>query len=349
MKSEDIAKIAGVSRGTVSRVINNKPDVSEKTRKKIQKIIDEHGYTPNSSARKLAGKKLDILGFFIADFTKDHDKNVVKLWSHETPYFVKFMTAFLGEAKKLNYKTMLDIVTSEEECNNFESYFNGGNISGGVFMGFEENREQIENLISKGYNIALVDQKEFHNDSENLILANADDEKGGFIVTEYLIKKGHTKIAHFHGNMDIVSARLRIRGYQKALRQYGIEENSEYLVDGHYDEYITYLATKKFLKKNKNNLPTAIFFANDIMTVGGIKAIKEAGLKIKEDISVIGYDNYQYAESFDLHFSSVKIPLDKMARFSIKNLIKSINGEKHDGRYIGDVEIVERESVKEIK
>jgi len=97
MKSEDIAKLAGVSRGTVSRVLNGKSDVAEATRKKIEKIIEEHGYTPNASARKLAGKPAEVIGFFVY---KNREKNSVNWWSQDSPYFVRLMVSLLGAAKK---------------------------------------------------------------------------------------------------------------------------------------------------------------------------------------------------------------------------------------------------------
>lgn len=347
MKSEDIAKLAGVSRGTVSRVLNGKSDVAEATRKKIEKIIEEHGYTPNVSARKLAGKPVEVIGFFVSNIlnNKNREDDSVKWWSHESPYFLRIMVALLGAAKKMGYNTLVDVINVEDEMKSLETYFKSGLISGAVFMGFEEKDKNIDKLIEKGYKIALIDQKE-NSSYPNCIIANADDYGGAILATEYLIKKGHKDIAHVHGNKKISSGKLRIKGYKDALKNSGITVKTSYIADGNYTEKDSYLATKKILEENKDSLPTAIFFGNDIMAIGGIKALKEKKLDIKKDISIVGFDNYPISESFDTRISSIKAPLEEMAEFAVENLIRNINNEDYVNHFIGKVELVEKNSVR---
>lgn len=350
MKSEDIARLAGVSRGTVSRVLNGKTDVAEATRKKIEKIIEDHGYTPNVSARKLAGKPVEVLGFFVCNISqhKESDDYTIKWVSHESPYFVRIMVSLLSSAKNRGYNILVDIINSVEDLNDVESYFKSGMISGAIFMGFNENEPVIDNYIKKGYKLTLIDQKEQNDFNRNTILVNADDEDGAYLATNYLISKGHRKIAHVHGSKQIVSGRLRINGYLKALKDKGIEIKESYIGDGNYDEKISYNATKKIIEDNKNDIPTAIFFGNDVMAVGGIRAIKELGLKPKRDISIIGYDNYSFGDIFDMGFTSLKAPLEKMSDFATDNLIKFIKNEEHEKAFKGKVEIIERDSVRDL-
>jgi LacI family transcriptional regulator len=344
MKSEDIAKLAGVSRGTVSRVLNGKADVAEATRRKIEKIIEEYGYKPNASARKLAGKPIEIIGFFVY---KNRDHQGKKWWLQESPYFVRIMVSLLGAAKKRGYNLLVDIINTEKDFNSIEDYFKSGTVSAGVFMGFDEKVESIENIIKEGYKVSLLDQKKSNNGFDNCILVNADDISGAYKATQYLIDNGHKKIAHVHGNKHILSAKLRIEGYKKALNDNHLVVNKKYIVDGAYDEDISYKSTLKLLKNS--NPPSAIFFGNDIMAVGGIKAIREMGLKVKEDISVIGFDNYTFGDSFDMNFSSINAPLEDMSEFAIENLIKSINGEDYQTEYKGLINLVIRDSVKNLK
>ncbi len=344
MKSEDIAKLAGVSRGTVSRVLNGKADVAEATRRKIEKIIEEYGYKPNASARKLAGKPIEIIGFFVY---KNRDHQGKKWWLQESPYFVRIMVSLLGAAKKRGYNLLVDIINTEKDFNSIEDYFKSGTVSAGVFMGFDEKVESIENIIEEGYKVSLLDQKKSNNGFDNCILVNADDISGAYKATQYLIDNGHKKIAHVHGNKHILSAKLRIEGYKKALNDNHLVVNKKYIVDGAYDEDISYKSTLKLLKNS--NPPSAIFFGNDIMAVGGIKAIREMGLKVKEDISVIGFDNYTFGDSFDMNFSSINAPLEDMSEFAIENLIKSINGEDYQTEYKGLINLVIRDSVKNLK
>lgn len=345
MKSEDIAKLAGVSRGTVSRVLNGKSDVAEATRKKIEKIIEEHGYTPNASARKLAGKPAEVIGFFVY---KNREKNSVNWWSQDSPYFVRLMVSLLGAAKKRGYNLLVDIINDGKDFDSMEGYFKSGIISGAVFVGFDEHVTKIESLIKKKYKVALIDQKQSNNGHENCILVNADDKNGAYLATKYLIEKGHRKIIHVHGDKNIISGRLRIEGYVKALEDYNIEVKESYIVNGEYNQDKSYEATKRILEENKNSLPTAIFFANDVMAVGGIKAIRDAGLRVKDDISVIGFDNYYFGDSFDMSFSSIKAPLEEMSEFAIENLIKSINKDDYLNIFKGEVELILRESIKDL-
>lgn len=350
MKSEDIAKLAGVSRGTVSRVLNGKSDVAHATREKIEKIIKEQEYTPNAFARKLAGKPVEIIGFFVSNISEYRERSdyTIKWWSYESPYFIRIMTSFLTAAKKRGFNLLIDIINNEEELNTIEAYFKSGIISGAAFMNFDENVSVIDRCIKKGYNIALIDQKRGNSNFTNAIFVNADDENGGYLATCELIKNGHKKIAHVHGTKRVLSAKLRIQGYKRALKECGIAINKDYLIDGEYNEYATYLATKKLLENNKDDLPTAIFFANDVMAVGGIKAIKEAGLKVKDDISIIGFDNYTFGEVFDMSFASIKAPLEEMSEFAAENLIKSINNEEYLKVFKGQVELIERDSIKDL-
>ena len=195
MKSEDIAKLAGVSRGTVSRVLNGKSDVAEATRRKIEKIIEEYGYKPNASARKLAGKPIEIIGFFVY---KNRDHQGKKWWLQESPYFVRIMVSLLGAAKKRGYNLLVDIINTEKDFNSIEDYFKSGTVSAGVFMGFDEKVESIENIIKEGYKVSLLDQKKSNNGFDNCILVNADDISGAYKATQYLIDNGHKKIAHIN-------------------------------------------------------------------------------------------------------------------------------------------------------
>lgn len=343
MKSEDIAKLAGVSRGTVSRVLNGKSDVAEATRKKIEKIIEEQGYKPNVSARKLAGKPLEIIGFFVHKNRDDHGR---KWWFHDSPYFIRIMISLLGSAKKRGYNLLVDTINTKEDFDLVESYFKSGVISAGVFAGFDENVESIEKIIKAGHRVALLDQKDSNNGYQNCIIANADDTMGAYKATEYLIKNGHKRIAHIHGNLSILSARLRINGYVQALKDNNIEVDKNYILDGAYDQETAYLATKRLLEQD--NIPSSIFFANDIMAIAGIKAIKEKKLNLKEDISIIGFDNYNLGTGLDLNFSSINAPLEEMSEFAAENLIKSINNEEYENIFKGKVQLIERDSVKKI-
>jgi len=347
MNTTDIAKLAGVSRGTVSRVINNKPDVAEKTRKNIEKIIKDYGFTPNNSARNLVGKSNNIIELFVADL-KSRDENNPWL-AQKAPYFMSFITATIGEAKKFGYKVLVNIVTDQSEYKSLETDFKNKTISGGIFIGFDSGIEHLWDLAKKNYNLVFIDQFFFDEyKDKNIISLKIDDDEGGYKATKYLIKMGHKKILHIHGSKGRLSSSLRIEGYKRALEEFEIEFNKDYLVDGDYLESSAYRGMLDILENNKIENPTAVFAGNDIMGYGVIKAIREKGLKIPEDISVMGYDNDPLGKYLVPRLTTMEVPLERVSKFCIENLINQIDKKKNEKEKTFNVTLVERESVQKI-
>lgn len=313
MTSTEIAKIANVSRSTVSRVINGYSNVPESTRAKVQAVIDEYGYTPNLSARILAGKSNNIIGIFLADIAeKKEDKKWVGVRS---PYNMELLSYFINFAKAEGYLTLVNTIHDLSECTNMEQYFENRSLFGGIFIGFPYQNKEIEALAQKGYNVVLVDQLSDEDDPENRIKrVNTDNEIGGFLATDHLIKQGHTKILHVSGDGRL-SSKNREKGYQKAMAQAGLTETS--VVQGFYLENAAYEATKAFLQEEK---PTGIFAANDIMALGVIRAAEELGLSVPEDISLVGYDNLQGAEWMKLNLTTIDASKENLAKQAIESL-----------------------------
>ncbi len=323
MKSEDIARLAGVSRATVSRVINGKSDVSAATRERIQNIIKEYNFVPDQFARKLVGKVPEVLGLFIKERTPK-DKNHIIPWKvHQIPYFGGLTLAIINRAKRLGYKVMVTIVSDYSEAEDMIISFRSRSIAGGVFLGFPENTPQIDSIVESGFPISLIDQQRV-NTHENVVLVNVDDFTGGYKATKYVVDHGHTRIAHLFGNPKIISAQLRKEGFLSCLQDHNIEVSEDNLLPGAYDEYISYKATLKLLNRPKQEIPTAIFFANDLMAVGGYRAIHEKGLRIPEDISCIGYDGYPLEGVFHKPLSSMQGSLEELGSMGVDLLVDYI-------------------------
>ncbi len=350
MKSEDIARLAGVSRGTVSRVINGKPDVSEKTRQKIQQIIKEHNYVPDQSARKLVGKTPQVLGLFIRNRMPLYKDNLIPWSSHEIPYFGSLILSVISEAKVHGYTVMVSIINSHKDKEDMISLFRSGTIAGGVLLGFSENVLQVEHIIQEGFPVALIDQKR-EDEHPNVILSNVDDFTGGYMATKYLIDNGHVNIAHVCGNLHIVSAQLRKEGYIQCLLDHNIAVCDEWIVEGEYDEHMSYEVSKElFICSQQKNTPppTAIFFANDIMAVGGCRSFSELGLRVPQDISFIGYDGYPLDWVMGKTFSSVKSSLDKLGAFGVRGLVEYIQNRISSPAHKEQPELILGASVKNL-
>ena len=344
MNSIEIAKIAGVSRSTVSRVVNNYGNVPPETRDKVLKVIKEYNYIPHASAQMLAGKKNKIIGLFIIDTkTVENDNQIIT-----SSYFSPFTSAVIDTANKLHYNVLISVINKSRDFKNVREMLGNKTIFAGIFIGGKNDDPEIIDLIQKGYKLAVIEQEIKGGDDpfNKCIVVNGDSFDGSYKATKYLIGLGHSQIAHICGEMVQYSAILRLEGYKKALNDSGIEIKNNLIVKGNYTEESGYKAAKKLLAKEK---PTAIFVANDSMAIGAMRAINEMGLKIPEDISIVGFDDIELARYLQPALTTVRMSLFQMAFIATNDLIKTNEeGVEFTASYKIPVELVERGSCRRI-
>lgn len=346
MTSYEIAKLAGVSVMTVSRVVNGNENVSLTTRIKVQSIIDKFGYSPNPTARNLAGKNSNVIGLYLADINSDEKDNIP---SYEAPYFVSFISSIIGYANKNNYKVLVNIINSESQFHDIKVDFKTRTIAGGIFLGFENGTPIITKLSEYNYNMVLLDQNPvFFKNKKNIIFIDIDDEGAAFNVVKSLIEKGHKKIGHIRHTTKRLSSIYRYEGYLKALKKNNGVLDLKYIAIGKGTESGSYKAMTEILKNSVDDLPTAIFAGTDLMATYAIKAIQDFGLRVPEDISVVGYDNTYMAQYFNPPISSVSIPTDEISKFAVENIIKLINNDKYIPEHKFQTKFILRASVKEL-
>ena len=342
MKNKDIdiytiADKAGVSKSTVSRVLNNKEDVSAKTREKVLEVIEELKYKPNSSARGLASQRTKTVGLVVSEITN--------------PFFAMFVKGAEDKAMEENYNIMLAnsnwIVEEELKCIRM---FEEGRVDGILMIsggGSDLINNYLNNLANKETPLIVVDRKI---DNEEIPKVNVDNTAAAFKGARYLIDLGHEKIAFVKGD-DVAASGAsidRVKGYREALQKFGIEK--EIIEPGFFDRDGAYQATEKILSDHKDI--TAIFYASDMMAVGGLKALDKAGIKVPDDVSVLGFDDIELASIIDPALSTLKQPRYKMGYLGMKKLINKLEGkpkESYDEDVMFDVELVERESTRKIK
>lgn len=340
MNSNDIARIAGVSRSTVSRVINNYPNVPEETRQKVLEVVKKYNYVPHASARMLAGIKNKTIGLFIVDMKTDYKGKQVSMSS----YFTPFTSAIIDNANKRGYNVLASIVSKPNDFKKVKDTFYNKTISGGVFIGVRDNELAIKEIISEGYKVAIIDQAEKSDESvyNKSIIVNADNFTGAYKATQYLIDLGHVAIAHIAGEENQLSSVERLKGYKKALSDHKININEKLIVKGKFTVDGGYKAAKKLLLKGK---PTAIFSSNDSMAIGAIQAIQEKGLKVPEDISIIGFDDIEIAKYLKPSLTTIRMDILEMASIAISTLILAIeNNLNFSANHTVDVKLIERES-----
>lgn len=314
---QDIAKLASVSTTTVSRVINNKTEgVSEITRKKILKIIQDTGYKPSSLARGLITKRTKTIGLIIPDITN--------------PFFPEMARGVEDMANKNGFNVFLcntdDNPSKERKYIDAlkEKYVDGIILT----VSSNPNDEHINELLKSDIPIVMMDRELEDSDVKCVYIDNLE---GGYIATKYLINLGHKKIGCITGPLKSKSAIDRYKGYEKAMLENGIPLNKDLVIESNYKIEGGVLATNKLLNKSE---VSAIFVCNDIMAYGAYRAIKQRGYSVPQDISIVGFDNIYISNMMEKELTTINQPTYSMGATATKMLIRSINGERINKKHI---------------
>lgn len=322
-----LASQAGVSVNTASRAINDKPDINPLTKEKILKIAREIGYVPNASAVALRTQKTRTLGVIIAD--------------NNNPFYAEVLSGIEAEAKANNYHIILtNTRRNYQEEENAIDLLLAKQVDGLLIAPVQEKNEDIYKLIDSKIPFVVVGR-----DYENLSVdaVYSDESKGGYLAAEYLIKKGYKNISYIGGYTYKSPARRRLEGYKKALTDYGIPVKESLIKIGDIDIEDGYSYTKDLFDQGIDF--QAIFAYNDMMAFGAIKAIKERGLKIPEDIGVVGYDNILFSSLVSPPLTTVNLKKVELGRESVRLLLSKINGHrKKDKKIVLDVDLIVRET-----
>jgi len=280
-----IAKLVGVSRSTVSKVINNYPNISADTKSRVLKVIEEQGYSPNLSARILAGKTTETLGFFFfgrESFSQDPLVNMMISTVIEAAAMAGYhiLTYIVSDPRKLSSVAMVKDV------------FHQRRIDAGIILGAQNDEPVIEELVAEGYVLGLFDQDLPGHHEGNRVLANLDDEATARRAISYLSGLGHSLIGVLNGDARRNAGAAKRRGFFGAMAELGLESRSDWVLETDFTEKQGYQVVRDFLASGKRDLPTAFAAVNDTVAFGAIHALNEAGLQVPQDVSIIGIDDH---------------------------------------------------------
>ena len=322
-----VAEKAEVSVNTASRAINNKPDINEETKERVLKIAQDLGYVRNDTAVALRTKKTGTIGVVIAD--------------NRNPFYAEVLNGMEVAARKKNYHIIL--ANTQRDYRKEEEAINlllNKRVDGLLIAPVQDRDDDIKKLIEANIPFVIVGRD--FNDIDLDAVYN-DEVKGGFLATEYLIKKGHKKIAFINGFLHKSPARGRLEGYKKALKKYKISFNNTLVSVGDIDVKDGYKRTKQLFEKVMDF--SAIFAYNDMVALGVIQAIKEKDLRIPEDIGLVGYDDIPYSAFISPPLTTVKVKKQDLGIESVKLLLSRINGgRKKTKKVMLDVELQIRKS-----
>ena len=328
---KDIAQMANVSQGTVSKVINNYEGVSEKTKKKVMDIIHQSGFEPNFSARSLATKKSNLIGLIYAG-------RINVDMTH--PYFNEVISSFKKNMGLLGYDIIM--FSNEKFHTDNGSYLarcRHFNVDGCLIIAGEEVEEStydlaLEGLPCIGIDIELKGPKASYIMTDNVGLARK--------VVEYLYLHAIKKIGFIGGKFDSPVSKFRKQGFLGAMDQFGLEICEDWIQYGDFHEESGYVAMKRILQSNQ--LPEAVFSTSDMMALGALQAIKEAGLTCPQDIRLIGCDDIAACRYSSPKLTTVKQDKEKFGKLSAYMLDDLINDRSQLKPVFIDSEIIIRES-----
>lgn len=328
---KDIARYANVGVSTVSRVINGHPDVKEDTRRHILEIIEKYNYIPNNSARNLKRIESNYVGVLVKGLYNPFFAQMIQ--TIEKNLAISGYTAIIH----YNIDSSKDIDAAYEFA--MEKKLRGIICLGGDFDLVEDrdiSRLDIPMILTSTEIPAKLNKELF----SSVII---DNEEASYKAVEYLYDIGHRKIGILTtGGDDKSVGTFRTEGYLRLLEDKKLEKNELYFELGAYTFETGYQAMKRLLKKADDI--TALFAISDLMAIGAARAVLEKGLRIPEDISIMGFDDIDYAAFFNPPLTTIRQPVEEIAMKSVELLVGVIDHEAAHQHIVFETELVERSS-----
>jgi LacI family transcriptional regulator len=313
MDLESIARKAGVSRSTVSRVINDSPNVSEQTRQRVLAIIEQEDFHPNAAARALVRRRTDILGVVIP--------TSANVFFSDNNYY-PLILAGLGDAiRQLDYAMLMwlgEVTHSDQHL--MRKLSNPHLTDGLIFVSLPNDHPLYSKLDRLRQPYVMIDRP--FNNLERSSYVSVDNMRAAEIATAHLIQLGRRRIAHITGMMTISDAHDRLTGYKNALRAAGLPVDYRMIVESVFNYESGYRAMQVLLPHK----PDGLFAANDTAAAGALQAIYEAGLRVPEDISVVGFDDVDIAVKTTPPLTTIRQPVSAKGEAAARLLVDLING-----------------------
>lgn len=325
----DVAQAAGVSINTVSRALNDKPDVNPETKRQILEAARSLKYKPNKLARGLRSNKTGVIGVIVADIAN--------------PFFSAVVKGMGKAARELGYSIILqdtgeDYAIEEEAVRIMQAE----QVDGVLISPVQTDKRSVLMLEESGMPFVLVAR--YFSDLDADYVA-ADDVQGGFLATSHLLERGHRKIGLINGPPFNSSARERFQGYKNALSKHGMPLDEALITSGALTMEDGYSHARALLANESVRLrPTALFAFSDYVALGAMQAIQEAKLQIPEDIAVVGYDDIDFAFCLETPLTTVRVPKRRIGEELVTLLERKMSGEECHEHLKLPVELVIRQS-----
>jgi DNA-binding LacI/PurR family transcriptional regulator len=316
----DIADRAGVSRSTVSRVLNDDGYVSEETRQKVKSIISELGYSPNMGARMLRTQRTNVIGVVIPHTFRN-------VFTEGDPhYFATLIQAVSASAQRRDYAPVLWMGYSDEAADSFYRRISQNRLMDGLVIVASVVNEYplIQNLLQSNIDFVMIGRPLKNADRINYV--NVDNVQAARQAVQHLLKVGRRRIAHIAGDMSNADAIDRVTGYKEMLQAAGIPVDEQLIVKGLFTQETGYLQMQQLLRHSPDI--DGVFAGSDLIALGAIQAIQETGLRVPEDISVIGFDDLPMAKVSEPPLTTIYQPIAQKAEMATSLLMDVIEGRE---------------------
>jgi len=333
---EEVAKLAGVSRSTVSRVVNQHPNVRPEVRERVWEVIRQTGYQPHAAARSLATRRTRVIGLIIP-------QAVTTLFTD--PYFPILIRGIADACNAHNYHLMLSLFSRRRVQESrarqdllYQQVLRGRYLDGVVVSSAPLDDPIFPRLLEDGVPFIIVGR--YPHERANYV--DVDNVAGARMAVEHLLRLGHERVATITGPLNMFAAQDRLEGYRQALAARGIPVDEDLIAEGDFTEGGGRAAMQRLLPRR----PTAVFAASDMMAVGAIKVLREAGLRVPEDVAVVGFDDIPLASMVEPPLTTVRQPIEQTGGMAVELLVSLLEnpGEETVHRVVLPTELVIRAS-----
>lgn len=312
---QDVAKLAGVSMMTVSRVLGNEAKVRESTRKKVREAIAQLNYKPNMSARSLASSKSHLIAFLYQNPSEG--------------YVGQLLIGTMKKAQARGYSLVLNNLDGEgaDVASALKSLIESSRVDGIILTPPFSDSEPVLDMLQdiKLPTVRISPERKDY----PFPFVCMDETHAAFEMTDFLVSQGHQKIAFIKGHPDHSGSHLRYDGFKEALKEHNLEMPDDFIVQGMFNYQSGFAAAEKLMQLEDR--PTAIFAANDDMAAAALSAAQKYHLSVPEDISVVGFDDAPIATSIWPCLTTVRQPMLEMAETATDLLINELVGDKGEG------------------
>ncbi|NLK27947.1 MAG: LacI family transcriptional regulator [Clostridiales bacterium] len=305
----DVANEAGVAISTVSNVLNGVDVVSDKTKKKVLDAVEKLKYVPNMNARFLKTNRKNTIGLFLSSIQGD--------------FYRMLMQAVHLNCKKRGY--LLNIyVSNENTSDEIYGMIISAGVEGAIVLNDRLENEYIDRLALMKMPLVFIDREYVGEHMSSVVINNYEGATHGM---EYLIRQGHRRIGYFHGinNMD---DKQRYQAYLDVLKKYSLPIDESIILKGYFEEAVAYSAMRVMLLKGAK-LPDAFFCANDEMAWGCIRALSEAGIKVPDQVSVIGFDDISLSAYYTPSLTTIHSPVTELGNTSFEELFRLMKDKEN--------------------